>query len=79
MVTELAAEAGYLSHKEREGFKEQVKQQLGNESISEMTDSAQVRTKIEELHQLAAEFYNYQFPSNDPDIFLFNEKHPADE
>lgn len=72
MITQLAEYAGYISHKEREEFKEQIKGQLGGESISAMTEVKQVGIKIEELHQLASEFYNYKFPNDDPDIFIFN-------
>ena len=68
MVVELGRYAGYVSHKDRETFKTMIKEKLGNESISDMTEPSQVSVKIEELHQLAAEFYDYKFPSNDPDI-----------
>lgn len=74
MVSELAKFAGYCSHSDREKFKLFVKQHLGNESIRDMTESAQVSVKIEELHKLASEFYNYQFPNNDPDILTFHPK-----
>jgi hypothetical protein len=73
MISELAREAGYHSREDREMFKEQIKQQLGNESISEMTEVFQVSTKIEELHKLALEFYEYKFPSNDSDIIIFSD------
>lgn len=74
MVTALAKHAGYVSHKEREQFKEEIKAHLGGESISAMTTKEQVLIKIEEVHQFAAEHYSYKFPSNDPDIVQFNNK-----
>ena len=61
MVTELAEHAGYMSKKEKELFKAQIKEQLGNESIKEMTDPLQIGIKIEELHQLAQEHYSFFF------------------
>lgn len=61
MVDELAKFAGYHSRKDRDLFKEQIKQELGNESLAEMTDIMQVSIKIEELSQLAAIHYQYQF------------------
>ncbi len=61
MVDELAKHAGYSSRKERDLFKDQVKAELGNESISEMTEVSQVSIKIEELHQLAVSHYSYFF------------------
>ena len=66
MVSELATFAGYHSRKDKELFKEQIKQELGNESLAEMTDIMQVGIKIEELHQLAANHYNYQFTPYEP-------------
>lgn len=62
MVTELAKFAGYVSHKERELFKGQVKDELGGESIADMLTTEEVHVKIEELHQLAKEHYDYFFP-----------------
>lgn len=61
MVTELAEYAGYMSKKEKELFKAQVKEQLGSESIADITDSLQISIKIEELHQLAQTHYSYCF------------------
>lgn len=72
MITELGKFAGYISHAEREHFKVQIKQSLGGESVSDMTEANQVSVKIEELHLLALEHYDYKFPSNDPDITLFS-------
>lgn len=64
MVDELAKHAGYRSRKDRDLFKEQVKNELGNESIKEMTEVDQVSIKIEELHQLALSHYSYFFKNN---------------
>lgn len=61
MVDELAKHAGYRSRKDRDLFKEQIKKELGDESIKEMTDIDQVSIKIEELHQLALSHYSYFF------------------
>lgn len=72
MVTQLAKHSGYLSQQDREQFKEQLKAELGGESISEMTEIEQVAIKIEELHLLAMNHYNFKFPTNDPDIIIFN-------
>lgn len=72
MVQELGHDAGYQSHEEREVFKEQIKKALGNESISEMTTYDQVRIKIEELHKLGSEVYNYKFKIYDTDIVQFD-------
>lgn len=66
LVTELAEHAGYMSKSEKDLFKQQIKEQLGNESIREMTDMMQVSIKIEELYRLAAEHYGYQFMPYDP-------------
>lgn len=62
MVDTLALYCGYMSRKDKELFKEQVKKELGNESIAEMTTIEQVTTKIEELHQLAITEHNFMFP-----------------
>lgn len=61
MVDELAKHAGYRSRKDRDLFKEQIKKELGDESIKEMTEIDQVSIKIEELHQLALNHYSYFF------------------
>ena len=61
MVDELAKHAGYRSRKDRDLFKEQIKKELGDESIKEMTEIDQVSIKIEELHQLALSHYSYFF------------------
>lgn len=61
MVDELAKHAGYRSRSDRNLFKEQIKKELGGESIKEMTSLDQVSIKIEELHQLAVDHYSYFF------------------
>jgi hypothetical protein len=65
MVDELAKHAGYKTKPERELFKEQVKQELGGESNTDMIDMDQVSTKIEEMHQLALSHYSYFFKQYD--------------
>lgn len=62
MVTELANHCGYMSKKDRELFKEQIKAELGDESIADMTDPLQIGIKIEELHNLAQNHYSFTFP-----------------
>lgn len=64
MVTELGNYLGYLSNEDRELFKEQVKVQLGNDSIASMTEMIQVEAKIEEFIWLAATHYDYIFEPN---------------
>ncbi len=61
MVDELAFHAGYHSRSDKNLFKTQIKEQLGNESIAEMNDPLQVQIKIEELHELANNHYSYIF------------------
>lgn len=61
MVDELARNAGYLSHQDRTKFKQQVRKELGDESIAEMTTIEEVWTKIEELQELARIHYDYIF------------------
>lgn len=67
MVSELAEYAGYVSRKEKDQFKEAVKKELGNESIAEMITFDEIKIKLEELHKLAAEHYNYIFKPYNPD------------
>lgn len=71
MITELGKYCGYSSYKDRELFKNQIKEELGGESIADMITKDQVRVKIEELHELAGKQYGYVFPQNDPDIISF--------
>jgi len=61
MVTELAKYAGYLSHKDRETFKEQVRNMLAIRSIAEIDTTEEMGLAIEAVHQLAAEHYHYTF------------------
>jgi hypothetical protein len=70
MVTELGKYLGYQSHKDRELFKLQIKEHLGNESIADMQDYDQIRIKIEELHQFAINEHHYLFPSHDSGLFF---------
>lgn len=70
MVSELGKWLGYQSYKERELFKEQIKVELGNESIGDIREYDEIRIKIEELHQFALNEHNYKFPSNDTGIFF---------
>lgn len=69
MVTELGKYLGYQSYKDRQLFKEQVKAELGGESIAEMTEYDQIRIKIEELHQWAGTHHNFIFATDDPGLF----------
>lgn len=73
MVTELGKWIGYQSYSDRQLFKEQIKKELGSESIADMVTVDEIRTKIEELHQFAAMHYNYIFITNEPDIFKTRE------
>lgn len=61
LVTELANYTGMQSRKDKDLFKEQIKKELGNESIADMVTLEQVAIKIEELYNLAANFYEYHF------------------
>src|SRR6187455_2999618 len=72
MIRDLAIHAGYQSKEDIDTFKEQIKAQLGNESIREMTDYEQIRIKIEELHKLASDHYDYRFKVYDKTDINFN-------
>lgn len=75
MVTELGKHLGYQSKDEREYFKEEVKRALGNESIAMMTTYDEVRIKVEELHKMASETFDYLFnPGPDNGIVIFKDE-----
>ena len=71
MVVALGKEAGYISHKEKEQFKKQVRDQMQIKSIEEITTKQEMCTVIEALYQLAAEHYNYKFDDVKPIDILF--------
>jgi len=79
MIRELAIHAGYQSKDDVETFKEQVKLQLGNESIADMNTYEQIRIKIEELHQLGNDHYDYRFKIYDTTIVQFDNKTDSDK
>jgi hypothetical protein len=64
LVTELAKEAGYLSHKDREAFKLQVKDHLMIKSVNDMETTEEIGLAIEGVYQLASEHYHYNFKKN---------------
>ena len=61
MITELGKYLGYQSRVDRELFKEQIRKELGNESLAEMQEFQDVYTKIEELHEFALTNFRYTF------------------
>lgn len=71
MISELGKFAGYQSREDKESFKEQVRDQLGIESVAKITDCDEMRIFIESLHELAQKHYGYTFKPNDPDIITF--------
>ena len=73
MVTELAKHAGYSLHKDRELFKEQLRNQIGIRSMKDVDTVEEASLAIEAVHQLAAEVYNYTFMPDGTDI-KFNSK-----
>lgn len=68
MVSELAKHLGYLSRQDRELFKEQIKKELGHESIAEMLNPDDIYIKVEELHAFALKQFNYYFKPFIPEI-----------
>lgn len=66
MVNQLGREYGYLAYKERELFKQQVQEQIGGPTISEIETAEDMFVRIEELHLLAITHYEgFRFEPDD--------------
>jgi hypothetical protein len=61
MVVALGKEVGYVSHKEKEIFKVQIRDHMKIRSIEEITTKEEMSAVIEGLIQFAAEHYQYTF------------------
>lgn len=61
MITELANFAGYVSHKDKELFKRQIKEVLQIQSIAEIKTKEEMGSAIEALHEFSAKNYDYTF------------------
>ena len=74
MVAELAKFAGYISHKDKELFKIQIKEAVAIPSIADIADKEQMSAAIEALYEFSAVTYNYTFKhgNEEPGIISFN-------